>query len=158
MMSDKPIPDPDCPDPMRVDKCVAMVHVEDVDAAALFYTLLGFGCESRYRREDGITNFAGMVSGGAKLFLALASGPIVPSQQAILFYMYSLDVQGLREHLLIRGLQDGGIPPGLRKAGEEGDMPERNAVYSICYPCYMPQGELRVQDLDGYTILVGQLS
>ncbi len=30
-------------------------------------------------------------------------------------------------------------------------------VFLICHPFYMPKGELRVQDLDGYTILVGQL-
>jgi hypothetical protein len=30
-------------------------------------------------------------------------------------------------------------------------------VYSLCHPFYMPEGELRVQDLDGYTLLIGQL-
>jgi hypothetical protein len=156
-MINKPLPNSDCPLQLRVDNCVAMAHVEDVDAAAQFYALLGFECESWYQRDDGITNFAGMVTGRAKLFLTVASGSIIPSQQAVLFYMYSPDVKGLREHLLAQGLEDGGVPPGLRKSGEEGHMPERNAVYSICYPFYMPEGELRVQDLDGYTILIGQL-
>ena len=63
----------------------------------------------------------------------------------------------MREHLLQQGLEDGGIPPGMRKRGEEGHMPERNAVYAIIHPFYMPEGELRVQDLDGYTLLIGQL-
>jgi len=140
-----------------VNRCVAMVHVEDVEAAAKFYQLLGFKIESRYVRDDGVTNFIGLKSGQAELFLAVSSDPIVPSQQAVLFYMYTSDVISLRNHLIDHGLEDGGIPPGLRKRGQEGHMPERNAAYSICYPFYMPEGELRVQDLDGYTLLIGQL-
>lgn len=155
-MINKPVPAFDCPAPLRVDNCVAMAHVEDVDVASQFYALLGFDCESRYSREDGITNFVGLISGRAKLFLARSSGPVIPSQQAVLFYMYSADVTGLRNHLLERGLEDGGVPPGFRKRGAEGHMPERNAVYTICHPFYMPHGELRVQDPDGYTILIGQ--
>jgi hypothetical protein len=140
-----------------VNRCVAMVHVEDVEAAAKFYDLLGFRSESRYVRDDGITNFVGLRSDHAELFLARSSGPIVPSQQAVLFYMYTSNVRALREHLLAQGLEDGGIPPGFRKRGHEGHMPERRAVYSLCHPFYMPEGELRVQDLDGYTLLIGQL-
>lgn len=157
-MSSAAVPMADCPPALRVDNCVAMAHVENVDAAAKYYAWLGFECESRYNGPDGVTNFVGLVAGRAKLFLARASEPIIPSQQAVLFYMYSGDVRGLREHLLARGLEDGGVPPGLRKRGEEGHMPERNAVYSISYPFYMPAGELRVQDLDGYTVLIGQLA
>jgi hypothetical protein len=71
--------------------------------------------------------------------------------------MYSLDVKKMREDLLAQALEDGGVPPGMRKRGEEGHMPERNAVYNIISPFYMPDGELRVQDPDGYTILIGQL-
>jgi hypothetical protein len=156
-MTDKPLPHPNCPSELRVTKIVPMAHVEDVDATAQFYAMLGFSCESRYSREDGVTNFVGLVSGYAKLFFARASGPIIPSQQAVLFYMYSPDVRRLREHLLQKGLEDGGIPPGFRKLGQEGHMPARNAVYSISHPFYMPEGELRVQDLDGYTLLIGQL-
>ncbi|MFM8571778.1 MAG: VOC family protein [Pirellula sp.] len=140
-----------------VDRCVAMVHVEDVEASADFYGLLGFCVESRYVGDDGVTNFVGLQSGQAELFLARSSGPIVPSQQAVLFYMYTSDVRAMRERLLEKGLEDGGVPPGLRKPGQEGYMPERRAVYSICHPFYMPCGELRVQDLDGYTLLIGQL-
>ncbi|MFM7975894.1 MAG: hypothetical protein ACKO8U_12535 [Pirellula sp.] len=140
-----------------VTRCVAMLHVADVDAAAEFYQLLGFKIESRYIRNDGVTNFVGLKSRHAELFLAVASGLIVPSQQAVLFYMYTSDVISLRNHLIDHGLEDGGIPPGLRKRGQEGHMPERRAVYAICNPPYMPHGELRVQDLDGYTILIGQL-
>lgn len=144
-------------DDWRIHAMVPMAHVADVDAAARFYAYLGFSIESRYTRPDGVTNFVGLISHGAKIFLARASGPIVPSQQAVLFYMYASDIASLRDQLLLKGLEDGGVPPGLRKAGSDGHMPERNAVYSICYPFYMPDGELRVQDLDGYTLLIGQL-
>lgn len=147
---------PDERTPIHVNRLVPMAHVADVDAAAAFYAMLGFTIESQYKRPDGITNFVGMIAGTAKLFLARASGPIVPSQQAVLFYMYTEDVQALRQHLLQQRLEDGGIPPGFRKLGSEGYMPERNAVYAICHPFYMPEGELRVQDLDGYTLLIGQ--
>jgi len=147
----------DYPSQLAINECVAMLHVADVDAAVQFYGWLGFQCDSRYQRADGVIHFAGLRSGRARLFLAIASGPIVPSHQAVLFYMYSNDVAGLHRYLLEQGLESGGVPPGLRKHGEEGYMPEKSAVYEICYPYYMPAGELRVQDRDGYTILVGQL-
>jgi hypothetical protein len=106
-----------------------MVHVADVDLAEQLYGLLGFQLESRYQREDDVTNFSGLRLGKASLFLTRASEPIIPSQQAVLFYMYSDDVTGLRRHLLAKGLEDGGLPPGLRKHGETTNMPESNAVY-----------------------------
>lgn len=134
-----------------------MLHVADVEASAQFYGILGFAVESRYVRDDGVTNFVGMRSGTAELFLACASGPIDPSQQAVLFYMYTASVVELRKRLIAHGLEDGGIPPGLRKPGQEGHMPDRNAAYCICYPFYMPCGELRVHDIDGYVLLIGQL-
>ncbi len=149
-------PQANCPSTFRVNDSVPMVHVEDVEASALFYSLLGFECDSRYKLHDGRTNFIGMNAGQARIFLTLASGPIVPSQQAVLFYMYSPDVKKMRP-FAGQALEDGGIPPGMRKRGEEGYMPERRAVYNIIHPFYMPQGELRVQDPDGYTILIGQL-
>ncbi len=82
-MSNKPVPNPDCPNQLRVGNCVAMAHVEDVDATEQFHALPGFDCESRYEREDGITNFAGMVSGRAKLFLALIYGALALTMAAI---------------------------------------------------------------------------
>ncbi len=106
-MNPKPVRIADCPPAFRIDNCVAMAHVVDVDAAATFYSRQGFDCESRYSHENGGTYFASMISGRAKLFLSLASGSIDASQQAVLFYMYSPDVSALRDHLLSRGLADG---------------------------------------------------
>jgi hypothetical protein len=63
-----------------------------------------------------------------------ASEPVIPSQQAVLFYLYSPDLIALREHLLASGVK----------------------VSPITYPEYMPKGEIRVEDPDGYVLLIGQ--
>lgn len=67
--------------------------------------------------------------------------------------MYSDDVAALRAHLLATGVTDGGrfFPP-------HNPAPARAAVFDIARPFYMPAGELRIHDLDGYCILVGQLA
>jgi hypothetical protein len=65
---------------------------------------------------------------------ALASGQIIASQQEVLFYLYSSDLVALRQHLLDRGVE----------------------VTQITYPFYMPNGEIRLEDPDGYVLLVGQ--
>jgi hypothetical protein len=46
-----------------------------------------------------------------------ASDPVIPSQQAVLFYLYSPDLIALREHLLASGVK----------------------VSSITYPEYIPR-------------------
>ncbi len=73
---------------------------------------------------------------GARLMLALADGPVDESQQAVLFYCWSTDVRALHGEL-----RDAGI-----------------AVGEIEHPFYMPAGEFRLVDPDGYVLLVGQLA
>jgi hypothetical protein len=63
-----------------------------------------------------------------------ATDPVIASQQAVLFYLYSPDLIALREHLLANSV----------------------TVSSITYPDYMPKGEIRTEDLDGYVLLIGQ--
>jgi hypothetical protein len=65
---------------------------------------------------------------------ALASGQVIASHQAVLFYLYSSDLVALRQHLLDRGVE----------------------VTRITYPFYMPKGEIRLEDPDGYVLLIGQ--
>jgi hypothetical protein len=65
---------------------------------------------------------------------ARASGPVDASQQAVLFYLYSPNLVALREHLISAGVR----------------------VSPVTYPDYMPKGEVRVEDPDGYTLLIGQ--
>ena len=64
----------------------------------------------------------------------LASDPVIPSQQAVLFYLYSPDLIALRASLLAQNV----------------------AVSPITYPHYMPKREIRVEDPDGYVLLIGQ--
>jgi len=82
---------------------------------------------------------------------AAASGPIVPEQQAVLLYLYCADVAALRGHLLASGVADGaalrgGIDPAAGKS----------VVFEVTRPHYMPEGEVRVVDPDGYGLLIGQ--
>lgn len=72
----------------------------------------------------------------AELMLTRASEPVIASQQAVLFYLYSPNLVALREHLIASGV----------------------SVSPITYPAYMPKGEVRVDDLDGYCLLIGQAS
>jgi hypothetical protein len=44
------------------------------------------------------------------------------------------------------------LQESLRERDEEGHTRERHAANQICHPLYTPDGELRVKDLDGYTV------
>jgi hypothetical protein len=158
-MNNTPVPPPNCPSTFRVNDHVPMAHVADVDRSVAFYTLLGFACESRFSLSDGTTNFASLISGKARLMLARATEPVIPSQQAVLFYMYSEDVGSLRKHLLAQGLNDAGPPPSEHESDDVKRVFKSidPAVFELRHPFYMPDGELRVHDPDGYCILVGQL-
>lgn len=54
--------------------------------------------------------------------------------QDVLFYPYAKDLKSVREVLLANGIA----------AGE------------ICFPEYLPDGEFRVADPDGYTLMIAQ--
>ena len=70
----------------------------------------------------------------ARRMLTRASGPVNAGEQAVLFYLYSPDLAAYRNDLLALGI----------------------AVSPISYPTYMPKGEIRIEDPDGYVLLVGQ--
>lgn len=135
-----------------VNRLVPFVHVADVGASLEFYSLLGFAAGHVLRGGDGRAFWAMSHSDKAEIMFAQADGPVDPAMQAVLFYMYSADVRGLRRELLERGLHDGGVFDG--KAGPNGG---RRVVFEVSTPHYMPAGELRIADPDGYCILVGQL-
>ncbi len=107
-------------------------HVADVQRSIDFYARLGL--EVRDTHEvDGRLVWAFLTSPAepaAGLMLALAGGPVDPGAQAVLFYCWTPDVVALRDEL---------------EAG------------TITHPFYMPAGELRIADPDGYVVLVGQL-
>jgi catechol 2,3-dioxygenase-like lactoylglutathione lyase family enzyme len=123
-----------------IDALTAYAHVVDVERSVGFYRRLGLEVQSSYESEGKIV-WALVASGdapsqaGARLMLALASGPIDAGSQAVLFYCWTPDVEGLHDELAIAGV-------------EVGD---------VTRPHYMPAGEFRAQDPDGYVLLVGQL-
>lgn len=113
---------------------VPMAHVADVERSIRFYEQLGLSRKSSLKKDDGTTFWAFMKSGGAEIMFSMADGPVVPSQQAVLFYLYAANLVALREQLIANGMQ----------------------VSPITYPFYMKKGEMRVEDPDGYCLLIGQ--
>lgn len=135
-----------------------MAHVRDVDRSIEFYALLGFSCASRFSGPDGVTNWTDLTCGSARLMLARSSGAIAAADQAVLFYLYSPDVRALRTHLLQRGLGDAGLPPDQEGSTVcSAPAPPTSVVFDIAPRFYMPRGELRVHDPDGYCLLIGEL-
>ena len=120
---------------MPIDALIPHAHVADVGRSIDFYRLLGLEIE-RTHEVDGRLVWAFLArADGARVMLALADGPVDASQQAVLFYCWTQDVAALRDDLLRAGADPG----------------------PIRRPFYMPAGELRLVDPDGYVLLVGQV-
>ena len=136
-----------------VNRLVPFVHVTDVQASLLFYSLLGFTAENVMKDKHGNMFWALAKSWAAEIMLAQASGPIDAEQQAVIFYMYSADLSTLRATLIDRGLRDAGVYRGARSPDDTTQM-----VHEIAHPNYMKGGEMRVIDPDGYVILIGELT
>jgi catechol 2,3-dioxygenase-like lactoylglutathione lyase family enzyme len=125
-----------------IDALTAYAHVADVERSVAFYRHLGLEVQSRY--ESGGRLVFALMAGpggapdevGARLMLALASGPIDAASQAVLFYCWTPDVEGLQDELAAAGVEVGAIQ----------------------HPSHMQAGELRMEDPDGYVVLVGQLA
>lgn len=124
------------PDPTSagVVDLVPFVHVADVGRSITFYRLLGLEV-SRTHEEGATLAWAFLGHEGAAMMLASASEPVEPRDQAVLFYLYSHDLAGLRRHLLA-----GGVLPGEILDGSPG-----------------PRQEMRVTDPDGYCLMVAQI-
>ncbi|QDV89357.1 Glyoxalase-like domain protein [Phycisphaerae bacterium RAS2] len=143
-----------------VYEVIPMVHVADVEASIAFYALLGFSVRDKVQHA-GKTQWAWITSGRGHLMLTAASGPVDPRQQAVLFYLYCENIAMMRAHLLANGLADGGAF-GHCEEGREPSTDEAarrsgcRTVFEISHPFYMPEGELRVHDPDGYCLLIGQ--
>jgi hypothetical protein len=141
-----------CPDAACVRNLIPLVHVADVEASLAFYALLGFVTGDTMKDDRGRTHWGSAASNKAEIMFAQADPDPVPEQQAVLFYMYVVDVAALRAHLLASDLHDGGA-----YCGQCGPNKGRRVVFEVSRPDYMAAGELRVADPDGYCILVGQL-
>lgn len=137
---------------MQITGLVPYIHVQNVLESQTFYEQLGMTLDSRYG-EEGDPYWARLKGRNSDLMLAKASGLIDPTVQATLFYLYSEDLVGLRNHLLAKGVQDGGD----FGVGETA-WPRSGRAFTITFPYYMPMGELRVHDPDGYVLLIGQLA
>jgi len=119
---------------------VPMIHVADVERSAGFYRLVGFEI-GNYVPRTGPMHWAWLYAPkapawkrGPNLMVARSARPIDAGAQDVLFYLYAADLKSLRNTLLARGID----------AGE------------ISYPEYLPNGEFRVRDPDGYTVMIAQ--
>ena len=114
---------------------VAYAHVADVERSIAFYADLGFRVANRVVPEGGSAPvWAWLESGNANLMVGLASGPVDAGQQAVLFYLYHDDIR--QAHAELERL---GHRPG-----------------AIAHPFYMPGGEFRLHDPDGYVLMLAQ--
>jgi len=120
--------------PARVTGLIPMAHVADVRRSVDFYKLLGMEMRGSLKTSGGDLQWAHVGCEQAELMVTRASEPVVASQQAVLFYLYSPNLVVLREHLIAAGVR----------------------VSPITYPAYMTKGEVRVDDPDGYCLLIGQ--
>jgi catechol 2,3-dioxygenase-like lactoylglutathione lyase family enzyme len=114
---------------------IPMAHVTDVQRSLDFYAKLGFEPVSVGKGDDGDVYWAHAKSGKAHMMFALdPESAKVDKESTVVMYMYAEDIVKLREDLLAKG------------------MP----VSEISKPFYMPNGEICLNDPDGYVILIGQ--
>jgi catechol 2,3-dioxygenase-like lactoylglutathione lyase family enzyme len=112
---------------------VAFAHVRSVPQSLAFYEKLGMTIGNTFVPPDQTEPVWGWLeSGNAQFMVAKADEPVVPAQQAVLFYVYVDDVAAKRDEL-----REGGV-----------------AVGDIQYPFYAPRGEFRVTDPDGYVLMI----
>jgi len=117
-----------------------MIHVEDVERSATFYRLLGFEV-GNFVPPSGPMHWAWLYAPkaadwkrGPNLMVTRSERAIDRDAQEVLFYLYANDLQAVRTLLLANGVA----------AGE------------ITHPEYLPEGEFRVEDPDGYTLMIAQ--
>ena len=114
---------------------VAFAHVADVPRSIAFYAGLGFHVANQVVPPgQSRPIWAWLQSADAHLMVGQASGPVDASQQAVLFYLYFDDIKAARTEL-----QRLGHAPG-----------------ELRFPFYMPGGECRLEDPDGYVLMLAQ--
>jgi catechol 2,3-dioxygenase-like lactoylglutathione lyase family enzyme len=115
---------------------VAFAHVASVERSTAFYADLGFRVLNTVVPKDQTAPvWAWLESDQANLMVGTASGPIDHTQQAILFYLYFDNIKETRADLVAHGHTPGDIK----------------------YPFYMPGGECRLEDPDGYVLMLAQI-
>lgn len=112
---------------------VAMAHVASVRRSIEWYANLGFAVRGEFTPQGGSEpSWVSLESGNAQLMLSQASDPVLPEQQAVLFYLYFDDVPAIHARLTELGLEPG----------------------PITTPFYNPKGEFRLTDPDGYCLMI----
>ena len=115
---------------------VAFAHVASVERSIGFYADLGFRPSNTVVPPgQSAPVWAWLESEKANLMVGLADGPFDASQQAVLFYLYFDDIKQTRAALVELG----------------------HAPGEIRYPFYMPGGECRLPDPDGYVLMLAQI-
>jgi hypothetical protein len=115
---------------------VAFAHVASVPRSIAFYADLGFRVANTVVAHDGSEpTWAWLESEKANLMVGLADATVDASRQGILFYLYFDDIQRTRSALLALG----------------------HAPGEIAHPFYMPGGECRLEDPDGYVLMLAQI-
>jgi hypothetical protein len=117
-----------------------MIRVHDIECSAAFYRLLGFEIGNKVPRS-GQPNWAWLYQPqasnwkhAANLMLVRGNEPVRPDSKIVLFYLYANDLVAIRKRLITTG-----VP-----------------VSEIAYPEYLPAGEFKTEDPDGYTLMVAQ--
>lgn len=112
---------------------VPLLPVRDVPRSIEFYRKLGFSVANTHT-PDGETEpvWAELRAGGAALMISRAEEPIGAASEPILFYLYRPEVAAYRDALLASGVQAGPVE---------------------C-PFWAPHGEFRIEDPDGYVLMV----
>ena len=119
--------------PPRLRSFVPFLNVQSVPRSIEFYRKFGFEVGNTFDHDGkSETVWAWLETGEARLMVARASAPVVASQQGVLFYLYCRDVQAMRAELEQAGV----------------------AVGPMEYPFSRPGGQFRVEDPDGYGVVV----
>lgn len=111
---------------------VPFAHVVDVSRSVAFYTKFGFTLGGSLKSAEGALEWAVVEHGGAQIMFARTSAPVVAEQQAVLLYVYYDDVAAARDALMDAGVD----------------------VSELTTPPHSPRGEFRVDDPDGYAVVV----
>ena len=112
-----------------------VIHVDDVARSVAFYQQLGFEVVQTLV-ADRHSAWTLLRNGPAELMLETATDPFTADEQGIFLYLHVTDVVALYDELQALGLEPG----------------------ELHNPPYMPAGEFRLTDPDGYILLFGQLS
>lgn len=116
----------------RLTGVVAMLHAANVANSVEFYKKLGFTVLSTLQVESGLQWACLAIDGIPQLMVTQSVRPMNPGAQDVLFYLYATNVDECRAELMGKGI----------------------SVGETKFPPYSPRGEFRVDDPDGYTLMI----